>query len=43
MMIADAPLLLTILPAILAMLSTDHRQRLGDLLADTVVVDAGRQ
>ena len=41
LMIADAPLLLTILPAITAMVSTDHRQRLGDLFADTVVVDAG--
>ena len=41
LMIADAPLLLTILPAILAMVTTDHRQRIGDLFADTVVVDTG--
>ena len=41
LMIADAPFLLTILPAILAMVSTDHRQRIGDLFADTVVVDTG--
>lgn len=38
MLIVDAPLLLTILPAIMAMLTTDYRQRLGDLAADTIVV-----
>jgi hypothetical protein len=34
----DAPLLLTPFPGITSMLSTDCRQRLGDLAADTIVV-----
>jgi uncharacterized RDD family membrane protein YckC len=35
----DTPLLLTVLPGILCCLGTDRRQRIGDLVADTIVVD----
>ena len=39
LMAVDAPLLLTPLPGITSMLATDCRQRLGDLAADTLVID----
>lgn len=35
----DTPLLLTVLPGMMCLLITDRRQRLGDLIADTIVVD----
>ncbi len=35
----DTPLLLTILPGMMCMLSTEQRQRIGDLVADTIVVE----
>ena len=38
LMAVDAPMLLTPLPGITSMLSTDCRQRLGDLAADTLVI-----
>jgi uncharacterized RDD family membrane protein YckC len=38
-MAVDAPLMLTPLPGITSMLATDSRQRLGDLAADTMVID----
>ena len=38
LMAVDAPLLLTPLPGITSMLATDSRQRLGDLAADTLVI-----
>ncbi len=38
LMAVDAPLLLTPLPGITSMLSTECRQRLGDLAADTLVI-----
>ena len=40
LMAVDAPLLLSPLPGITTMLVTGCRQRLGDLAADTLVVDA---
>ena len=42
MMTVDAPLLLTPIPAIASMLVTHCRQRLGDLAADTLVIDVRR-
>lgn len=36
----DVPLLLTPIPAVLSCAGTPHRQRLGDRMADTVVVEA---
>ena len=35
----DAPLLLTVLPAVSCLLLTHNRQRIGDLMADTIVID----
>ncbi len=35
----DAPLLLTGIPAVISWLATDFRQRIGDLVADTIVID----
>ncbi|MBC8113564.1 MAG: RDD family protein [Candidatus Saccharimonas sp.] len=35
----DAPLLLTVIPGMTSLLCTDRRQRIGDLIADTIVVD----
>jgi uncharacterized RDD family membrane protein YckC len=43
LMALDAPLLLTPLPGIMSMLATESRQRLGDLAADTLVIDARGQ
>ena len=37
----DLPLLLTPLPAAISLMFSDHRQRLGDRAADTIVVRAG--
>ncbi len=37
----DLPLLLTPLPAAVSLMFSDHRQRLGDRVADTIVVRAG--
>ena len=37
----DLPLLLTPLPAAISLMFSDHRQRLGDRVADTIVVRAG--
>ena len=37
----DLPLLLTPLPAAIRLMFSDHRQRLGDRVADTIVVRAG--
>ncbi|MCX7411319.1 MAG: RDD family protein [Planctomycetales bacterium] len=37
----DIPLLLTPLPAAISLMFSDHRQRLGDRVADTIVVRAG--
>lgn len=36
----DAPFLLSPLPAVVSMLLSDYNQRIGDRLADTIVVDA---
>ena len=38
-MAVDAPLLLTPLPGVISILATENRQRLGDLAADSLVVD----
>jgi uncharacterized RDD family membrane protein YckC len=38
MFVLDAPGI-TILPGIICLLLNDHRQRIGDLMADTVVVN----
>lgn len=35
----DTPLLLTALPGVLCQLATANRQRLGDLVAQTIVVE----
>ena len=39
LMAVDAPLLLTPLPGVISILATENRQRLGDLAADSLVVD----
>lgn len=36
----DTPLLLTAIPGVMCQLVTQNRQRIGDLLADTIVIDA---
>ena len=41
-MAIDAPLFLTPLPGVTSMLATECRQRLGDLAADTLVINVGR-
>ena len=37
----DFPYLLTPIPAVISLVLSDHRQRLGDRVADTVVIRAG--
>ena len=36
----DAPQLLTALPGLMCVIATENRQRIGDLIADTIVIDA---
>ena len=37
----DTPLLLTVIPGVMCLLCSDRRQRIGDLIADTIVVEHG--
>jgi uncharacterized RDD family membrane protein YckC len=38
----DAPQLLTALPGLMCVIATENRQRIGDLIADTIMIDTNR-
>jgi uncharacterized RDD family membrane protein YckC len=43
MLWVDVPQFSTAIPAVFCLIATEYRQRLGDLIADTLVIEARRR